>query len=297
MKLGRNVIAIFIAIAALIPFAGRWDDAWAAESNKAAEAKVAKNPEAPACDRSQFHLVVDVGHTEEVYGALSARNAVEYDFNLRQAKEIEKSLVDDGFTKTTLLVTHGPARPSLVKRVASANRLLPHLFLSIHHDSVPDQFLENWEYEGRPSHFSDRFKGYSLFVSKDNPNLRASLQFGRLIGLRLKESGVPFASQYTQPFMGHKRRELVDAEAGVYRYDALQVLKNTRMPAVLLEAGSIINRDEELAMNSPERRAIITAAVKSAVESFCDSEWPKPKATRSVSTAKTSKTAVVKPAQ
>jgi N-acetylmuramoyl-L-alanine amidase len=292
MKLGRNVIAIFVAVAALTPLAGRWDDAWAAESNKAAESKVAKNPEAPACDRSQFRMVVDVGHTEEVYGALSARNAGEYDFNLRQAKEIEKSLVDDGFTKTTLLVTHGPARPSLVKRVAAANRLLPHLFLSIHHDSVPDQFLQNWEYEGKPSHFSDRFKGYSLFVSKDNPNLKASLQFGRLIGLRLKESGVPFASQYTQPFMGHKRRELVDAEAGVYRYDALQVLKNTHMPAVLLEAGSIINRDEELEMNSPERRAIITAAVKSAVESFCDSEWPKP--SRPIVAGKPSKTAAAK---
>ena len=293
MKQSRDVMAILIAAAALMPLTGA--GARAAESNKAAEAsKVAKNSEAPACDRSQFHLVVDVGHSEEVYGALSARNAGEYDFNLRLAKEIDKSLVDDGFTKTTLLVTHGPARPSLVKRVAAANRLLPHLFLSIHHDSVPDQFLQNWEYEGKPSHFSDRFKGYSLFVSKDNPNLKASMEFGRLIGLRLKESGVPFASQYTQPFMGHKRRELVDAEAGVYRYDALQVLKNTHMPAVLLEAGSIINRDEELEMNSPEHRAIITAAVKSAVESFCDSEWPKPKATRSVSAAKPSRTAAAK---
>ena len=37
--------------------------------------------------------------------------------------------------------------------------------------------------------------------------------------------------------MGSRRRDLVDPEAGVYRYDKLIVLRETTMPAVLLEAG------------------------------------------------------------
>ena len=41
------------------------------------------------------------------------------------------------------------------------------------------------------------------------------------------------------------------------------------MPAVLLEARSIINRDEELRMGSPEHQAKISAAVTEAVGSFC----------------------------
>jgi hypothetical protein len=41
------------------------------------------------------------------------------------------------------------------------------------------------------------------------------------------------------------------------------------MPAVLLEAGSIINRDEELAMASPERQSIIADAVADAVALYC----------------------------
>ncbi len=57
--------------------------------------------------------------------------------------------------------------------------------------------------------------------------------------------------------------------SGVYRYDQLIVLKDTRMPAVLLEAGSIINRDEEQAMASPERQQLIASAVVGAVENFC----------------------------
>ena len=51
--------------------------------------------------------------------------------------------------------------------------------------------------------------------------------------------------------MGHRRRELLDADAGVYRYDQLIVLRMTRMPAVLLEAGSIVNRQEELELGAP----------------------------------------------
>jgi N-acetylmuramoyl-L-alanine amidase len=59
----------------------------------------------------------------------------------------------------------------------------------------------------------------------------------------------------------------------VYRYDQLIVLRKTRMPAVLLEAGSISNRDEELEMMSPERQDIIASGVTEAVREFCDPRW------------------------
>jgi N-acetylmuramoyl-L-alanine amidase len=45
------------------------------------------------------------------------------------------------------------------------------------------------------------------------------------------------------------------------------------MPAALLEAGSVINRDEELKMDSPERRDIISSGVTVAVKEFCDARW------------------------
>jgi N-acetylmuramoyl-L-alanine amidase len=38
---------------------------------------------------------------------------------------------------------------------------------------------------------------------------------------------------------------------------------------VLLEAGSIVHRDEELALQTPERQALISAAATEAVEKFC----------------------------
>ena len=69
--------------------------------------------------------------------------------------------------------------------------------------------------------------------------------------------------------MGRYQRDLLDAVAGVYRYDKLLVLKYTNMPAVLFEAGNIVNREDEIVLQSNERRATIASAVTHAVDGFC----------------------------
>jgi len=233
----------------------------------------ALKPVATRCDPSKFRIVLDVGHTAESEGAISARNVSEFVFNLRLAKRIEEKLKAEGFAETRLLLTEGKARPSLVKRVAAANNLRADLFLSIHHDAVPNKLLEDWEFEGKKSHFSDRFSGYSVFVSRSNPDFKTSLSFAELIGKEMKAQGLEYAKQYTQPIMGRYQRQLLNKETGVYRYDELIVLRKTQMPAVLLEAGSIINRDEELKMSSSERRDIISSGVTAAVKEFCEPRW------------------------
>jgi N-acetylmuramoyl-L-alanine amidase len=232
----------------------------------------------PPCDPAKFKIVVDVGHTRESDGAMSARNIPEYDYNLKLARRVVEKLKADGFGETRLLVTEGKARPSLIRRVASANNMHPNLFLSIHHDSVPDKMLEDWEYEGKKSHFSDRFSGHSLFVSKSNADFSTSLKVAQLIGKELKAKGLHYATQYTMPIMGKYRHELLDKDVGVYRYDHLVVLMHTNMPALLLEAGSIINRDEEVRMASAERQDLIINSVAAGLKTFCG-VTPSPAAT------------------
>src|SRR4029450_11453695 len=109
----------------------------------------------------------------------------------------------------------------------------------------------------------------------DNADPNGSLEFGRLLGEQLKARGLQYTPHYIEKFMGHRQRLLVDAKVGVYRYDQLIVLKSTHMPAVLLEAGSIINRDEELTMSSPQRQSHIAAAVTEAVDGFCAVRKPR----------------------
>ena len=223
----------------------------------------------PQCDAAKFRVIVDVGHTPEIPGAISARGATEYDFNLRLAKVIERKLNDAGYARTSLLLANGPAIPSLVRRIAQANQMSADLLISIHHDSVPEAFKVKWDYEGKQLEYSDRFRGHSIFVSSDNADYQGSLAFGKLLGARLKARGLQYTPHYTQAFMGHKRRQLVDAETGVYRYDQLLILRTTRMASVLLEAGSIINRDEEILMGQEEHQLQIAGAVTEAVDKFC----------------------------
>lgn len=224
---------------------------------------------AASCDRAAFHPFLDVGHTPQSQGAISARGVTEFDFNLRLGQRIERSLRERGFEKTTLLLSRGEGKPSLATRIAKANLAKADLFVSIHHDSVPEAFIERWEYLGAEGRFSDRFKGHSIFVSAEHRRYTKSLAFGRALGLALKEKGLAYTPHYTEKIMGARQRQLVDKEAGVYRFDKLAVLTLTNMPSVLFEAGSIINRDEELAMESPERQTLIAEAVADAVERFC----------------------------
>src|SRR5262245_21268398 len=232
-------------------------------------------PPANACARDAFRVAIDVGHTAQAPGATSARGVPEFAFNLNLAQRIEQQLLDTGFRRSVLLITEGRSRKGLAARIKRANALGADLFLSIHHDSVPNKFLKKWKFEGKERGFSDRFSGHSIFISHDNSDRVGSLQFARLLGTQLRERGLQYTPHYTDRIMGHRQRLLIDVQAGVYRYDQLLVLRDTDMPAVLLEAGSIINRDEELRMGSDEHQTAVSAAVVDAVESFCAARRPR----------------------
>src|SRR5262245_59427037 len=241
----------------------------------AANAARAESQRADVCERAAFRVVIDVGHTAQAPGATSARGLTEFAFNLNLAGRVKQRLVDAGFRRSVLLISEGRSFKALAERVRRANGLGADLFLSIHHDSVPDKFLEKWEYEGQQRGFSDRFRGHSIFISYDNSDRAGSLLFAKALGSQLRKRGLQYTPHYTERYMGHRQRVLVDAQEGVYRYDQLIVLRDTDMPAVLLEAGSIINREEELQMGSVERQTLISAAVTDAVESFCAARRPR----------------------
>jgi N-acetylmuramoyl-L-alanine amidase len=250
----------------------------------AAPAARSEEPAAPAakastCTPSAFRVILDVGHTTTDPGATSARGVAEYSFNMKLADTVKQSLVDAGFTKTVRMITATRPYAGLFERAARANDAHPDLFISIHHDSVPDDLLQTWQYEGKTNRYCDRFSGYALFVSDENGDRAGSLAFGHLLGVALQKRGLHYTPHYTLPLMGRHRHELMDSAAGVYRYDQLVVLQKTTMPAVLLEAGSIINRQEELEVGTPERRQLVADAIVAAVKDFCAMRAQSPLAT------------------
>ena len=233
-----------------------------------AQSQDQKATEDVACVPESFKIALDVGHTPQAPGATSARGVKEYMFNQQLAKQMESKLVQGGFTNTTLITARGAGRDQLRMRVERANALGADLLLSIHHDDVQQIYYSKWEYGGSLRNYSDKFSGYSLFVSSYNQHFDRSLAFAKLVGRELKARGLPFSAHHAEAIAG-ENREIIDLAAGVYRYDDLFVLKFSAAPAVLLEAGIIVNRNEELALSSPERRDQISGAVLAALKEFC----------------------------
>lgn len=230
-------------------------------------------PAAPAvpragCRPETFRIALDVGHTPEAPGATSARGVKEHVFNLQLARRIHAVLLDAGFSRTRLITAHGSGRAQLAKRTGEANAAGADLLLSIHHDDVQDAYHETWIYQGAPHAHSERFSGYSLFVSRDNRHFEESLLFARLLGEELAAHGLHYSAHHAEPVRGEGRL-LVDVTAGVYRYDDLYVLRFSAAPAVLMEAGIIVNRRDELVLAAPEGQRRVAAAVVAAANAYC----------------------------
>lgn len=183
----------------------------------------------------------------------------EFEFNVALAGVIRNALTLRG-TRVMSIGDDG-SMVDLRMRTATAADGGATFFLSIHHDAAQPQYLQRWLWEDVERDYGDQFSGFSLFVSRKNPNVEASLQCASTIGAALKEQGLHPTPHHAEPIAGESR-EWADQANGVYYYDELVVLRTATVPAVLLEAGVIVNRDEELALQQPEMRSAISAAVE-----------------------------------
>jgi N-acetylmuramoyl-L-alanine amidase len=217
--------------------------------------------------KEQFRIFIDVGHYRSAPGATSARGKTEFDFNLRLARALQKTLVSRGYRQVKLFVSAGGAQ-SLQQRTKESAKFKADIFISIHHDDVQSRYKSVWVYASQERLYSDKFKGYSLFISKLQPLWPESLRLATFISDELLRRGMSFTGHHAEETEGEGRR-LLDEGRGIYQYDELIVLKNSLSPAVLIEAGIIVNRDEELVLNSQARRDLFSSAVSDAVEKFC----------------------------
>ena len=200
-------------------------------------------------------VAVDVGHTLQDGGAVSARGRPEFAFNRQLAGTLGTAL--RAHRLAVREVNFDGAIGSLAERPKQAEG--SDFFISIHHDSISQQFLKPWEWNGKEETYTDVKRGYGIFVSARNPDLATSLRCASSIGTVLRRNGFV-------PSTWHARQhQPADAENGVWFYDNLVVLYRTTLPAVLFEAGVIKHRDEELELGDPERQSRMADAVATGI--------------------------------
>jgi N-acetylmuramoyl-L-alanine amidase len=216
----------------------------------------------PSFAENEALIAVDVGHSFDNSGASSARGVSEFEYNSILAAKIAKALYSS-HTKTVLIGADG-TMSDIHNRTAKASSVNAKFFLSVHHDSAKPQFFKYWKWNGAVHHYADKFSGYSLFVSRKNPYLAESLKCATTIGSKLQESGFHHSTYHADAIAGESR-EWADQLNGVYYFDDLIVLKTATQPAVLLEAGVIVNRKEEESLKLNVTQEKIAEAVKTGL--------------------------------
>jgi N-acetylmuramoyl-L-alanine amidase len=190
----------------------------------------------------------------------------EYHFNRAIAEALLRSLKKTGEVEAFIINPQGTSI-SLTERTRQAGTKGAAMFLSIHHDSVQPRFLKEWKLDGKTHFYSDKFSGFSVFVSRKNRKFAQSLQFARLLGEAMVARGFSPTLHHAERIPG-EGRNLVDKDLGLYEFDDLVVLKTAGVPAALLECGVIVNRREEASLQRPEIQHRIADAAAEAIIKF-----------------------------
>ncbi|WP_291772848.1 N-acetylmuramoyl-L-alanine amidase [Castellaniella sp.] len=208
-------------------------------------------------------IVLDPGHNPADGGATSVRGTREIGYNDRFVAELAPALRAAGWR---VRVTRAPGESiSLVGRAQLADELRANLFLSVHHDSVQLRCLRQITKEGRPAFETLRpTGGYSLYVSKENPDFTLSYRFATLLGEQFRSLGRSPMLEHAGTTCG-ENRPLLDARLGIYQYDHLAVLRHSNVPAVLLEVGVITDAQDESYVNDAGNRRRMIAGIVRAV--------------------------------
>ncbi len=218
------------------------------------------------CKAEKLVVALDIGHSKADPGARSARGITEYGFNRRFVEEL---LAVHGSHPHLQFRKINPSgnKISLKARTDAAAGIGADLFLSIHHDSVNEKYLKQWQDGDTVRDHADAFRGFSLFVSRKNPAFKNSLKVARRIAAAFKDAGLGQTLHHAEPIKGEDR-ELIDWDLGVYNVP-FSVLRRASMPSVLVELGVIINRREEAWLNQTSTRKQMADLIIRALTESC----------------------------
>ncbi|HEY2338399.1 MAG TPA: N-acetylmuramoyl-L-alanine amidase [Burkholderiales bacterium] len=190
---------------------------------------------------------MDVGHYHAEPGVISASGIPEFEFNLKLAREVKEDL-EKSAIKVRMIGDKGNMVFLNHRTRAAAGA---DLFLSIHHDSMRESVIGTKR---------DELAGFSLFISRKNPEAGKSLACASAIGAEMRAAGFTPSRYHADPVIG-ENRPFADEANGVHYYDNLGVAKTAKMPAVLVEAGVVANRKEEARMLDPQVRSRVARAI------------------------------------
>ena len=220
-----------------------------------------------------FAIAIDIGHSRTQPGAISTRGKPVYDFNRRLGFALYKALRAQGYRRAYLLDPKGAlaGADGLHRRTERANARPTDLLISLHHDPVQAIYLQSWQLMERSTSTATASAATACSMMTPAPghdpactsrSCSARPYAGKACG------PVGIMPSRSQARIAGENRSLIDPELGIYAAD-FWMLRQTQAPAVLLAAGVIINREEELQLEQAAYRERIIQALLEAIADFC----------------------------
>ena len=207
-------------------------------------------PLSVALGAASREVAVDVGHSVLKPGVISVTGIPEFEYNRNLAYKV-RELLERAGVRVRMIGERGNF-DVLHERTLAARGA--DLFVSIHHDSVQEQYLP----------VADKFAGFSLFVSRINPHVEKSRECASAIGAEMLNAGFTRSLYHADAVLGESR-PFADEANGVHYFDNLAVARTATMPALLFEAGVLVNRAEEARLALPETQAVMANAIAQGV--------------------------------
>jgi len=196
-------------------------------------------------------------------GARSASGIYEYRFNEAVAKLFTRMKRNDITYKLFAAALNIPFhdRPALVEKSGAS------ALVEIHHDSVQPHIYEKLVRAKYGDPMLAYYRGFSIHVY---PNAN-SIRLAKAIEFQMLSQRLQCAEYHTEDIPG-ERMKLVDGTKAVYQRENIYVLRNSSIPAVIIECGCIANPQEERLLNEPLYRQRIATAIHQGIMSFLSAE-------------------------
>ena len=186
--------------------------------------------------------------------------------NWRMSEELASVMREGGWNVSFLVKRGEDIR--LRDRARRISQLTRGILVSIHHDSVQEQFLQRKHTSRLPGRVSYYARGHSLFIKTFGSAYSKSLDVARAIGEQLSSTGLTPSQHHGEKIAGESRR-IVDGRLGIYEFNSLAVLKASHVPAVLLEVAVIVNPLDEAWISKKKNRQKFADAVLKGLDAIC----------------------------
>ncbi|MFH1062786.1 MAG: N-acetylmuramoyl-L-alanine amidase [Candidatus Omnitrophota bacterium] len=215
-------------------------------------------------------IVIDPGHGSQDPGAIGTKGIQEKDIVLDIALRLKKELVADGME--VVLTRQTDVFHALEKRAEIANQAKADFFISIHANAAEAKSANGFEAYFLSTAYDDFSKAVQIrenAVIKYEENAdynKADDLNATLWDMILSENRIESIEMANS--IAEELRKSLKLRTRFVKGAKFLVLKGTRMPAVLLEAGYLSNPEEGAKLNNPYYRQMLAESIAQGIISY-----------------------------